>query len=98
MPVKKRISKAKPYYSETIERLIGCLDIEFSELAKDDLVAVVYFNEFPEFPEKVRSRAMSILTDWSILNADKAQGSKRPNSTTSYPRIASSRRDRVSQW
>ena len=75
MPVKRCISNAKPYYSQTIERLIDCLEIEFSEPAKDELVAVAYFNEYPEFPDELRHRAMSVLSGWcdSRLKYNKCQ-------------------------
>lgn len=77
MPLKRRVSKVRPHYSETIERLIDFLPIDFSEDTKDDLLGVVYFNEFPELPDEVRERAMSILSNWSISNASKTPNPQR---------------------
>jgi hypothetical protein len=45
MPVKKRISKAKVRYCETIERLIAWLPIEQTEESQSDLLSVVHPGE-----------------------------------------------------
>jgi hypothetical protein len=64
MPVKKRISKAKVRYCETIERLIAWLPIEQTEESQSDLLSVVYFGDYPELPNDLRLRAMNVLSGW----------------------------------
>jgi hypothetical protein len=70
VPIKKRISKAKTLYPETIERLIAWQPIAQTEDAQSELVCVVYFNEYPELPDVLRARAMDILSSWRL---DKCQ-------------------------
>jgi hypothetical protein len=64
MPIKRRVSKTKIFYTETVERLIACSPIERSDAAQSDLVAIAYFSEWPELPDQLRQRAMSILDGW----------------------------------
>jgi hypothetical protein len=67
MPVKRRgAPKARPTYPATVQALLAGQQIAPSAEAKNDLLGVMYFNDWPELTadEKLRRRASDILDCW----------------------------------
>ena len=64
MPVKRRIDKRRrDLLSETITRLLEAQPIEFSEAAREVIVAAVYFRD-PALPPEAEARGVKLLAAW----------------------------------
>ena len=64
MPAKRRTPKNRIAYPETIEQLIAGEAIAESEDARQQLLEVGYFGDWPELPAEIRQRALDVLAGW----------------------------------
>jgi hypothetical protein len=64
VPVKRRIDKRRrDLPSETITRLLEAQPIEFSEAAREVIIAAVYFR-VPALPPEAEARGIKLLATW----------------------------------
>jgi hypothetical protein len=65
MPVKRRTPKHRRDYPEPIAGLFAGRPIEATEENRQGLIAVVYFDDYPELPAAAQKRARELLTEWT---------------------------------